>query len=71
MYVTGTSAAAPNAASVAILMLQKNPNLTPLEIYSILENTAIDMNTPGFDFDSGYGLIDALGAVDAASGVPP
>jgi hypothetical protein len=27
------------------------------------------MNTPGFDFDSGYGLIDALAAVNAASGV--
>jgi hypothetical protein len=33
-----------------------------------LEDTAIDMmNTSGFDFDSGYGLIDALGAVNAAS----
>jgi hypothetical protein len=46
-------------------MLQKNPNLTPLEIYAILEKTAIDMNTVGFDFDSGYGLINALAAVNA------
>ena len=51
-------------------MLQRNPSLTPLEIYSILESTAIDMNAAGFDFDSSYGLIDALAAVNTAS-LPP
>ena len=29
--------------------------------------TAIDMNTPGFDFDSGHGYIDALAAVNATA----
>jgi hypothetical protein len=53
------------------MMLQKNPNLTPLEIYSILQNTAIDMNTAGFDYDSGFGLIDALGAVNAVAPTKP
>lgn len=61
----GTSAAAPNAAAVAIILLQVNPDLTPLQIYEILENTAIDMGRPGFDFDSGYGYIDAQAAVNA------
>jgi subtilisin family serine protease len=62
----GTSAAAPHAAAVAALMLDANPNLSPYEIYSILENTALDMDDPstpgfdvGFDFASGYGLIQA------------
>ena len=43
--------------------------LTPLEIYSILESTAVDMEDPGFDFDSGYGYVDALAAIRLAS--PP
>lgn len=62
----GTSAAAPHAAAVGALMLQANPNLTPTEMYSIMQNTAIDMDTPGVDFWTGYGLIDALAAVGEA-----
>jgi hypothetical protein len=60
----GTSAAAPHAAAVTALVMQgKNiylgqPVTTPSEIRSLLQSTAIDMVTPGFDFTSGYGLIN-------------
>jgi len=64
----GTSAAAPHAAAVAALMLDANPALTPAEVYTALEGTAIDMETPGLDFDSGFGFIRAELAVDAVSG---
>lgn len=69
----GTSAAAPHAAGVAALMLEENPALTPSQIYSSLEASAIDMDDPatagfddGFDFRTGHGLIQA----DATAPLP-
>lgn len=59
----GTSAAAPHAAGVAALMLQAKPGATPAQLNAALKQTAIDMGTAGFDFDSGYGLIQADAAV--------
>ncbi|UCF93422.1 MAG: S8 family serine peptidase [Desulfobacterales bacterium] len=61
----GTSASAPHAAGVAALMLQANSKLKPAEIFAGLEKTADDMETPGFDFDSGHGFIQADAAVEA------
>jgi hypothetical protein len=55
----GTSAAAPHAAGVAALVHDLDPTLTPDQIYAAMQSTAIDMGTPGADFDSGYGLIQA------------
>lgn len=66
----GTSAAAPHAAAVAALLRQAKPSLSPAQIYSALETTAIDMNAPGYDFDSGWGLINAAAAVISVNGGP-
>ncbi|MDJ0576930.1 MAG: S8 family serine peptidase [Xenococcaceae cyanobacterium MO_234.B1] len=62
----GTSAAAPHAAAVAALMQDANPYITPAEIREILARTAIDMGSEGYDFDTGYGFINAERAVKAA-----
>jgi len=65
----GTSAAAPHAAAVAALIMEgkkkflNQPLTSPAEIKSLLQNTATDMNTPGFDNVSGYGLINADAAM--------
>ena len=57
-------------------MLEAVPALTPGEIYSGLETTAIDMDDPftggfdvGFDFGTGFGLIDAADAMVAVGSV--
>lgn len=69
----GTSASAPHAAAVAALMLDALPDTSPSTIYSTLESTALDMNDPGFDFDSGFGFVQADRAVGALleTSVPP
>jgi len=59
----GTSAAAAHAAAVAALLLSADPTLSPSEIQGLLETTAIDMGPTGFDYDSGYGLLQALPAL--------
>lgn len=68
----GTSSAAPNAAAVAALMLQLNPTLTPDEIISSLKITTNPAKQypesityeNGFNNASGYGLINAMAALD-------
>ncbi|MEL7034471.1 MAG: S8 family serine peptidase [Cyanobacteria bacterium J06592_8] len=63
----GTSAAAPHAAGVAALLLEAGGgagSLTPAEIRSVLEVTALNADAPGVDFQSGSGLIQASDAVE-------
>ena len=63
----GTSAAAPNAAAVAALLRQLNPEVTPPQLRAALVETAIDVTghraAPGVDDVSGHGLIDATSAM--------
>ncbi|HLW98829.1 MAG TPA: S8 family serine peptidase [Candidatus Acidoferrales bacterium] len=65
----GTSAAAPHAAAIAALIKSAKPSLTPTQIQTTLENTAIDIMSPGFDRDSGFGIAMAYQAV-ASLGIP-
>ncbi len=67
----GTSAAAPHAAGVAALMLDKNAALSADAVYGILESTAFDMEAVGFDFRSGYGLVQADAALTQVPVSPP
>jgi hypothetical protein len=65
----GTSAAAPHAAGIAALVKSANPALTNQQITAILHNTTLDNMEPGIDRDSGYGILSALNAVNAAKSV--
>ncbi len=61
----GTSAAAPDSAAVAALLLQKNGCLGPADVKQQLVATAVDIGAPGVDPVSGAGRLDALAAIDA------
>ena len=63
---SGTSAAAPHVTGVAALLLSKynqncysQSNLDPSDIEYILEKSADDSDSPGFDVFSGYGRVNA------------
>lgn len=60
----GTSAAAPDAAAVAALMLQANGTLTPAQVTAMLSASAIAVS--GAAGGVGAGLIQATTAVQAA-----
>jgi hypothetical protein len=60
----GTSAAAPNAAAVAALMAQANPNLSPAQVSAILAQSAVSAG--GTANTTGAGLIQADRALQLA-----
>ncbi len=69
---SGTSAAAPHAAAVAALVLDYNPELSVDELYDAMRLSALDLDDPatlgfdrGFDYGTGYGLLDAPAIVTA------
>jgi subtilisin family serine protease len=70
---SGTSAAAPQAAGMAALLLERYPGLRPMAVKNILENTALEVRTgssstdqaagPGWDAATGFGLINGKAAL--------
>jgi subtilisin family serine protease len=63
---TGTSFAAPIVAGVASLLLAANPALTSDQLERMLLNSALDIEAPGVDQFTGYGRLDARGALAAS-----
>ncbi len=60
---SGTSMASPVVAGVAALLLTKYPNLTPAQVEYVLEHTATDLGSYGFDEKFANGLVDPVGAL--------
>jgi subtilisin family serine protease len=58
-FDNGTSAATPVAAGVATLLLSRFADLTPAQIRDGLKAGAIDIGKPGWDTDTGFGVINA------------
>lgn len=68
----GTSAASPVAAGVAAALRQRfaTDRLAPAQLKGLLQRTARDLGAKGWDYDLGYGVIDAAAAVQAL-GIKP
>lgn len=69
-YSTGTSSSVASAAAIAGLVRYVNPELSQEEVKNILYSTATDLYTAGWDKYTGYGNVNAYGAVTAAAGKP-
>jgi uncharacterized repeat protein (TIGR01451 family) len=66
----GTSAAAPHAAAITALLLSYNHNLTPAQIRAALTSSALDIEGPGRDPNSGAGIVMAYQALQTLLPMP-
>ncbi|MCL1473813.1 S8 family serine peptidase [Argonema antarcticum] len=69
--MAGTSVAAARATGVASLIWAANPDLSYRQVIDILELTAVDVKTPGWDAETGAGLLNAVGALELAKKTTP
>tara|TARA_B100001540_G_scaffold166788_1_gene147535 strand:- start:2406 stop:6152 length:3747 start_codon:yes stop_codon:yes gene_type:complete len=62
---SGTSFSAPIVAGVASMLLSRDPQLGAAQVKQILLQSAQDLEVPGIDQYTGYGMVDALAALQA------
>lgn len=65
---SGTSMATPHVSGVIALMLEANPNLSPMQVRDILERTATNMGGR-LEWEAGAGHLNAHAAVAMAAGL--
>ncbi|MFD2369406.1 S8 family serine peptidase [Brevibacillus sp. GCM10020057] len=63
---SGTSAAAPQVAGAAALIMARYPKLRPIDVRQLLYQTATDLGEKGWDRRTGYGLLNVEKAVTSA-----
>jgi serine protease len=67
----GTSMASPHVAGVAALVISAAGDYADsINVRQILESTAEDLGSPGWEMTYGWGIVDAYAAVLAALGSP-
>jgi bacillopeptidase F len=62
----GTSMASPHINGVVALMREANPEITPEEVKQVIYDTAFDLGAPAEDNLYGWGMVDAVEAVNEA-----
>lgn len=67
-FISGTSMASPHVAGLATLLRAVDPSRSNQEIVEIMQDTADDLDTPGWDLYSGYGRINVCRAVGGTCG---
>ena len=70
-YASGTSFSSPITAGLVSLLFSANPSLTPSQVFDILKTTSVDLGTPGYDQNYGWGRIDAAAAMSQINSPPP
>lgn len=61
--LSGTSMATPHVAGVAALVWSARPTLAAAQVRELLEDSAKDLGTDGFDEEHGHGLVQAKAAM--------
>jgi len=67
--LSGTSFAAPFVSAVASMIVGMRPSLKPADVKRMLLHSARDIDVPGRDNNTGYGLLDARAALAAEPAV--
>jgi len=62
--ISGTSMSAPHVAAAVALFRQYNPDLTPDQIKEAILLSAVDVDSPGEDNESGMGFVNLAAALD-------
>ncbi|HEX7917348.1 MAG TPA: S8 family serine peptidase [Rudaea sp.] len=77
-YMSGTSMATPHVVGVAALTWSAAPQKSNQQVREALAESALDVDAPGRDFNTGWGLVQAKAAVDnlvsggaLQPGIPP
>lgn len=61
----GTSASAPHAGAMMALLKQASPASTSTQLYNAMINSALDIELPGVDRDTGHGIFMPIAALTA------
>jgi len=68
---TGTSMSTPHVAGAAALLMGYDSTLTAGDVQNLLEQNAVDLGSPGFDTNFGWGRIDVWASLLAADTTAP
>jgi subtilisin family serine protease len=69
-YVAGTSFSAPIVAGAAAWLWTRRPELVASQVVEVLRGSARDVGRPGFDVDTGFGIVDIPAALALAAPPP-
>ncbi len=68
---SGTSMATPHVVGVSALILSAFPTLSFDQLYQKLRDGALDLESGGFDNNTGYGLVRAANSLSGGTPPPP
>ena len=64
---SGTSQASPHVAGLAALVKAAYPSYTPDQIAAVIQGSAVDLGSAGWDIQFGHGRIDAAAALSLST----